>query len=122
MLWSAEKSNIYRAVFIVKDSADEIVEVIPQNIGFREVQLEDTLIKINGKRIVFKGVNRHEFDCYNGRAINPADIERDIIEMKRHNLNALRTLHYPNSSRIYELCNIYGLYVIDETNLETHGS
>ena len=73
MLWSAEKPNFYRAVFIVKNSADEVVEVIPQNIGFREVKLEDTLIKINGKRIVFKGVNRHELDCYNGRAYNRAE-------------------------------------------------
>lgn len=122
LLWSAEHPNLYRAVFIVKNSVGEVVEVIPQNIGFREIKLEDTLIKVNGKRVVFKGVNRHEFDCCNGRAINPAAIERDIIEMKRHNINALRTSHYPNNSRIYELCDIYGLYVIDETNLETHGS
>ncbi len=122
LLWSAEHPNLYRAVLLVKNSAGEIVEVVSQNIGFREVKIEDTLIKINGKRIVFKGVNRHEFDCFNGRSINPTDIERDIIEMKRHNINALRTSHYPNNSRIYELCDIYGLYVIDETNLETHGA
>lgn len=121
-LWSAEQPNLYKALFIVKNSAGEIVEVIPQNIGFREIKLENTLIKINGKRIVFKGVNRHEFDCYNGRACNPADLEKDIINLKRNNINALRTSHYPNPSRLYELCDIYGLYMIDETNLETHGS
>ena len=122
LLWSAEHPNLYKALFIVKNSVGEIVEVIPQNIGFREIKLEDTLIKINGKRIVFKGVNRHEFDCYNGRACNPADLERDIINLKRNNINAIRTSHYPNPSRLYELCDIYGLYMIDETNLETHGS
>lgn len=122
LLWSAEKPNLYRAVFIVKNSAGEVIEVIPQNIGFREIKLEDTLIKVNGKRVVFKGVNRHEFDCYNGRACNPADLEKDIIALKRHNINGIRTSHYPNPSRLYELCDIYGLYMIDETNLETHGS
>ena len=121
-LWSAEKPNLYRALLVVKNSAGEVVEVIAQNIGFREIKLENTLIKINGKRIVFKGVNRHEFDCFNGRAGNPADIEKDIIALKRNNINALRTSHYPNPSRLYELCDIYGLYMIDETNLETHGS
>ena len=121
-LWSAEQPNLYKALFVVKNSAGEIVEVIPQNIGFREIKLENTLIKINGKRIVFKGVNRHEFDCYNGRACNPADLEKDIINLKRHNINGIRTSHYPNPSRLYELCDIYGLYMIDETNLETHGS
>lgn len=120
LLWSAEKPNLYRALFVVKNSAGEVGEVFAQNIGFREIKLEDTLIKINGKRIVFKGVNRHEFDCFNGRAGNPADIEKDIIALKRNNINALRTSHYPNPSRLYELCDIYGLYVIDETNRLVH--
>ena len=84
--------------------------------------MDDGLMKLNGKRIVFKGTNRHEFDCYSGRAADPAEIEKDIIIMKQHNINALRCSHYPNSSYIYELCDRYGLYVIDETNLETHGS
>lgn len=122
LLWSAEQPNLYRSLITVKNSSGEIFEIIPQNIGFREVKLEDTLIKINGKRIVFRGVNRHEFDCYNGRAFDATEIEKDIIEMKRHNINALRMSHYPNQSRIYELCDIYGLYVIDEANIETHGS
>ena len=121
-LWSAEKPNLYRALFVVKNSAGEIVEVIPQNIGFREFKMDGNIMKVNGKRIVFKGVNRHEFDCYNGRACNPADLEKDIIKIKRYNINAIRTSHYPNPSRLYELCDIYGLYMIDETNLETHGS
>lgn len=122
LLWSAEYPNLYRALFIVKNPAGEVVEVIPQNIGFREFKMDGNIMKVNGKRIVFKGVNRHEFDCYNGRAFDAALIEKDIIVMKQNNINAIRTSHYPNQSRLYELCDIYGLYMIDETNLETHGS
>ena len=121
-LWSAEAPNLYRAVISVEDEEGHLLEIIPQNIGFREFRMDDGLMKLNGKRIVFKGTNRHEFDCYSGRAADPAEIEKDIIIMKQHNINALRCSHYPNSSYIYELCDRYGLYVIDETNLETHGS
>ena len=121
-LWSAEQPNLYRMILSVKDGAGNLCEVVPINVGFREFKLCDNVMKINGKRIVFKGVNRHEFDCYNGRAFNPAMIENDIIAMKRHNINAVRTSHYPNQSWLYELCDRYGLYVIDETNLETHGT
>ena len=121
-LWSAEHPYLYKLLLAVYDDADNLQEVIPYNVGFREFKLEDGLMKINGQRIVFKGVNRHEFDCYRGRAMNPAEFEQDIITMKRHNINALRCSHYPNSSYIYELCDRYGLYVIDETNLETHGT
>ena len=120
-LWSAESPYLYRAVFTVK-VGDVVTEIIPLNIGFREFKMDGAVMKINGKRIVFKGVNRHEFDCYNGRAFDPSMIEQDIISMKRHNINALRTSHYPNQSFTYELCDLYGLYVIDETNLETHGA
>ncbi|MCI7540422.1 MAG: DUF4981 domain-containing protein [Veillonellaceae bacterium] len=121
-LWNAEHPYLYRALFTVRDDAGAVVEVIPQNVGFREFQMENGIMKINGERIVFKGVNRHEFDCDRGRAIDPKEIEKDIITMKRNNINALRTSHYPNQSRIYDLADIYGLYVIDETNMETHGS
>lgn len=121
-LWSAEHPNLYRAIITVEDEEGHLQEVIQQNIGFREFRMEDGLMKLNGKRIVFKGTNRHEFDCYRGRAIDPAEIEKDIIVMKQHNINALRCSHYPNSSYIYDLCDRYGLYVIDETNLETHGT
>lgn len=79
-------------------------------------------MKINGKRIVFKGVNRHEFSPDSGRAIGREDMIRDIELMKAYNINAVRTSHYPNQTLWYELCDEYGLYVIDETNLETHGT
>jgi len=121
-LWSAEKPHLYRLVLSVRDAAGHLLEVVPQHVGFREFKMQDGLMLLNGKRIVFKGVNRHEFDCWRGRAMDPAAFERDIREMKRHNINALRCSHYPNSSYIYELCDRYGLYVIDETNLETHGT
>lgn len=121
-LWSAEKPYLYRLLLTVRDERGELQEVIPQQIGFREFCMDGGLMKINGQRIVFKGTNRHEFDCYRGRAIDPEEIEQDIICMKQQNINAIRTSHYPNNSRIYELCDLYGLYVIDETNLETHGS
>ncbi len=121
-LWSAEKPHLYRLVLSVRDAAGHLLEVVPQNVGFREFKLQDGLLQLNGQRIVFKGVNRHEFDCWRGRAMDPAAFEQDIRTMKRHNINALRCSHYPNSSYIYELCDRYGLYVIDETNLETHGT
>ena len=121
-LWSAEHPNLYKAVFAVMDKNGEVAEIIPQNIGFREFKMDGNIMKINGKRIVFKGVNRHEFDCYYGRAIPESKIAHDLQIMKQHNINGVRTSHYPNNSKLYELCDIYGLYVIDETNLETHGS
>ena len=95
-LWSAEEPNLYRAVISVEDAEGHLIEVIPQNIGFREFRMDGTIMKLNGKRIVFKGTNRHEFDCYSGRAADPSEIEKDIIVMKQHNINALRCSHYPN--------------------------
>ena len=121
-LWSAEEPYLYKMLLTVEDEAGQVVEIVPQNVGFREFKLDGNIMKLNGKRIVFKGTNRHEFDCYSGRACDQKLIEQDIITMKQNNINAIRCSHYPNSSRIYELCDIYGLYVIDETNLETHGT
>lgn len=121
-LWSAEHPNLYHLVLSIYDEKDALIEVIPLAVGFRAFQMEAGIMKINGKRIVFKGVNRHEFDCDRGRAIDPANIEEDIRIMKRYNINALRCSHYPNTSELYRLCDLYGLYVIDETNLETHGT
>ncbi len=121
-LWSAEEPNLYRMLLVVEDAAGKVQELIPQQVGFREFKLDGNIMKLNGKRIVFKGTNRHEFDCYSGRACDQKLIEQDIITMKQNNINAVRCSHYPNSSLIYELCDIYGLYVIDEVNLETHGT
>ena len=84
--------------------------------------MKDGIMLINGKRIVFKGVNRHEFDYLHGRAISEDVMLHDIKFFKQNNINAVRTSHYPNQTRWYELCDEYGIYVIDETNLESHGS
>ena len=121
-LWSAEHPYLYRALLTVRSSQGKVEEVVAQPVGFREFKLEDGLMKLNGKRIVFKGVDRHEFDCDRGRAMEPGEIEQDLKVMKQHNINAVRLSHYPNQSRIYDLCDVYGFYVIDEANLETHGS
>lgn len=122
MLWSAESPNLYELFLYVHDELGNPMEIIRQMVGFRRFQLKDGLMLLNGKRIVFKGANRHEFSCVHGRAITEAEMIQDVISMKRHNINAVRTSHYPNNPRFYELCDEYGLYVIDETNLETHGT
>lgn len=120
-LWSAEYPNLYTLTIEVYDQSDALQEVIVQPVGFRRFEMKDGLMLINGKRIEFYGTNRHEFSCYTGRALPKEMMEEDVITMKRYNINAVRTSHYPNDSYLYELCDKYGLYVIDEANLETHG-
>ncbi|WP_144555352.1 glycoside hydrolase family 2 TIM barrel-domain containing protein [Bacillus sp. X1(2014)] len=121
-LWSAERPNLYKLYIQVYNEKGSLVEVIPQKVGFRRFELIDKIMHLNGERIVFKGVNRHEFNCRTGRAITKEDMLWDIKTLKQHNINAVRTSHYPNQSYWYDLCDEYGVYVIDEMNLETHGS
>lgn len=122
-LWSAENPVLYDLVLTVKDEEGSITEVIKEKAGFRRFEMKDNIMCLNGKRIVFKGVNRHEFSSRTGRAaITDEDMLKDILTMKRNNINAIRTSHYPNDSRLYKLCDEYGLYMIDESNLESHGS
>ncbi|MDU1454052.1 MAG: beta-galactosidase subunit alpha [Paeniclostridium sordellii] len=118
--WSAEEPNLYTLMISVyKDG--EVVQVIPQRVGFRKIELKGEVFTVNGVAIKFKGVNRHDYNPKNGRVVAKEEIEKDIILMKQHNINAVRTAHYPNSHYLYELCDEYGLYVIDETDLECHG-
>ena len=122
MLWSAESPNLYELLITLYDADGTIVEIIPQKVGFRHFALDNGIMKLNGQRIVFKGVNRHEFSGRFGRVPNYEEMLQDIITMKQHNINAIRTSHYPNDSKLYELCDVYGLYLIDECNMETHGA
>lgn len=121
-LWSAENPYLYEMMIHVWGEDGTLQEVIPQKVGFRRFEIKDSLMLLNGKRIVFKGVNRHEFSAKTGRVVSEEELLQDIVTMKQHNINAIRTCHYPNDSRIYALCDKYGLYMIDETNLESHGS
>ena len=122
LLWSAEKPNLYEVKIIVKDTHGNETEFISQLAGFRSFEMVDGLMKLNGKRIVFKGVNRHEFSSITGRVPNRDEVIKDIVTMKKNNINAIRTSHYPDDSMLYELCDIYGIYMIAENNLESHGT
>jgi len=120
--WSAEAPNLYELVLEVYDEAGKLTEVVSQRIGFRRFEMKDGIMLINGKRIVFKGVNRHELSCDNGRSLTTAERLTDVVTMKQNNINAIRTCHYPDHPEFYDMCDEYGFYVIDETNLETHGT
>jgi len=121
-LWSAEEPNLYTLYVLVHKKDGSLVEVVTQKIGFRHFEMKDKIMCLNGKRIVFKGVNRHEFSARRGRSITKEDMLWDIKFIKQNNINAIRTSHYPNQSLWYRLCDEYGIYLIDETNLESHGS
>ncbi|MBI5396596.1 MAG: hypothetical protein HZA91_14985 [Verrucomicrobia bacterium] len=119
--WSAETPYLYTLLLTLKDAAGKTLEVIPVNVGFRKVEIRDGDLLVNGRRILTKGVNRHEFDPDRGQAIAPDSMMRDILVMKQHNINTVRTSHYPNQPVWYDLCDMFGLYLIDEANVESHG-
>ena len=123
-LWSAETPNLYDLVLTLKDAGGKVIDIRGTKVGFREVEIRkgDGALLINGRRMVFHGVNRHDFSPINGRAITPAEIEEDIKTMKRLNINAVRTSHYPNDPVFYDLCDKYGLYVLAEADVECHGN
>lgn len=118
--WSAETPALYELFITVTDETGAVQECLLEPVGFRRFEIIDHIMCINGKRIVFNGTNRHEFGCLSGRAMTIEDTRTDIITMKRHNINAIRTSHYPNNSFFYRLCDEYGIYVVDEANLESH--
>ncbi len=119
--WTAETPNLYRAVLILKDSSGKTMDIRSCRIGFREVEVAGKQVLINGKSLIFYGTNRHEHDPDHGRHVTEELMVQDILLMKRHNINAVRTSHYPNAPRWYELCDEYGLFVLDEANIESHG-
>ncbi|NQU51868.1 MAG: DUF4981 domain-containing protein [Bacteroidetes bacterium] len=119
--WTAETPNLYSLVVILKNDAGETVEVVTTKIGFRKVELINTVFHINGVAVLIKGVNRHEHDQFNGHVISEEAMIKEIELMKQFNINAVRTSHYPTCERFYELCNEYGLYITNEANIESHG-
>ncbi len=122
LCWSAEEPNLYELKLSLLDQSGDVVETACEMAGFRHFEMKNGIMCLNGKRVVFNGVNRHEFSCDTGRSPRREDVVKDIRIMKRHNINAIRTCHYPNASIIYRLADLYGLYMIAETNMETHGS
>lgn len=121
-LWSAENPYLYNVVLLLRDSDGNEIECVNCRTGFRHIEIKDSVLYYNGKRLLLKGTNRHEFSCDTGRVISKEQMIEDILIMKRHNINAVRTSHYPNQPLWYQLCDEYGLYVIDENNLESHGT
>lgn len=120
-LWTAETPNLYTLLVTLKDSRGVALEVVPLRVGFRTVEISGDRFMVNGVAIKLKGVNRHEMHPDLGRAVPLEAMIEDILIMKRNNINAIRTSHYPNDPRFYDLCDHYGLYLIDECDLETHG-
>ncbi|MBQ7835350.1 MAG: DUF4981 domain-containing protein [Ruminiclostridium sp.] len=121
MPWSAEQPDLYTLTAEII-AGGEAIETAETRVGFRRFEMKNGIMCLNGKRIIFKGVNRHEWNAESGRAITKEDMLWDIRFMKQNNINAVRTSHYPNNSMWYELCDLYGIYLIAETNLETHGA
>jgi beta-galactosidase len=119
--WSAEEPNLYTLLITLKDASGKALETIPWRMGFRQVEIKGNQILFNGKKLMIKGVNRHEFDPDLGQVVTRERMIQDIKLMKQNNLNAVRTSHYPNVPEWYALCDEYGLYVLDEANIESHG-
>lgn len=121
LLWSAEMPSLYALLLTLKDHSGKAIETVPLMTGIRAVEIREGMLLVNGVRVMFKGVNRHEHHPDFGRAVPYESMVRDVVLMKRHNVNAVRTSHYPDDPRFYELCDRYGLYVIDEADVECHG-
>lgn len=119
--WSAEIPYLYNLVTTVSDASGRVTEVIPQAVGFRRVEIRNSLLLVNGQPILIKGVNRHELDPLTGYYVTRERMEEDVRLMKENNINSVRTCHYPNDSYFYTLCDRYGIYVLDEANVEAHG-
>ncbi len=119
--WSAEQPNLYSVVLTLKDAQGAVVEIESAKFGFREVEVKDGQLRLNGQPILIMGVNRHEHDPFTGHYVTRESMVEDILLMKQNNINAVRTCHYPDDPQWYELCDRYGIYLIDEANIESHG-
>lgn len=119
--WSAETPHLYTLLITLMDDKGEIIEVTSQQVGFRTVEMKEGVLLVNGQYVLLKGVNMHEHNPYSGHAHAAEFLEKDFALMKQHNINAIRTCHYPQSTLFYKLCDKYGFYVIDEMNIESHG-
>lgn len=120
--WSAEDPILYALLIVLKDGAGNVLEVERCNVGFRQIEIKDGQMHVNGVPVIFKGVNRHEHDPDTGHTVTVESMVEDIKLMKQFNFNAVRTSHYPNDPRWYDLCDEYGLYIVDEANIETHAT
>jgi len=120
LLWSAETPNLYTLIITVKNKKGKTIEVIRDEVGFRKIEIKDAQLLVNGKAITIRGVDRHETDPKTGHVVSKASMEKDIRLMKAFNINAVRSSHYPNNPYWYELTDKYGLYVVDEANIESH--
>ncbi|MGL5346178.1 MAG: beta-galactosidase subunit alpha [Peptostreptococcaceae bacterium] len=120
--WTAESPNLYNLeITLLDNETNEVIQLVPQRVGFRKIEVIDGNFRINGKVIMLNGVNRHDYDPEGGRTVSKENMLKDIILMKQNNINAVRTSHYPANSYLYDLCDVYGLYVISEADLECHG-
>lgn len=119
--WSAEDPYLYTVVLTLRDAENQAIDFESCRVGFRQVEIKNRQVLLNGQRLVVRGVNRHENHPERGRALTDEDMRRDILAMKQLNFNAVRTCHYPDHPRWYDLCDEYGIYLVDEANLETHG-
>ncbi|WP_029906902.1 glycoside hydrolase family 2 TIM barrel-domain containing protein [Prevotella sp. 10(H)] len=121
-LWSAEKPNLYTAVVSLKDNSGKVIEAMSSKFGFRKIEIKNKRVYVNNEQVFFKGANRHDIHPKFGKAVPVESMIQDILMMKQHNLNTIRTSHYPNDPRMYALYDYYGLYVMDEADLENHGN
>ncbi len=118
--WNSENPYLYTLVMNIKDGDNKIIEILSCRVGFREIEIKEGVLCINGNRLIFRGVNRHEHDMKSGRYVTKESMIKDIKLMKQFNINAVRNSHYPNAPEWYDLCDEYGLYLCDEANLESH--
>ena len=122
MLWSAETPVLYDVIVSLKDQSGKVTEAMSSKFGFRNIEIKNKRVYINNQQVFFKGVNRHDIHPQYGKAVPVETMIEDVLLMKTHNINTVRTSHYPNSPKIYALYDYYGLYIMDEADLECHGN